>query len=41
VRYFGAGTQRIQAEVEARFPGARTLRWDWDATRRKGAHEVI
>jgi primosomal protein N' (replication factor Y) len=41
VRYFGAGTQRIQAEVEARFPRARTLRWDWDATRRKGAHEVI
>jgi primosomal protein N' (replication factor Y) len=41
VRYFGAGTQRIQAEVEARFPGARTLRWDWDVTRRKGAHEVI
>jgi len=41
VRYFGAGTQRIQAEVEARFPGARTLRWDWDVTRRKGAHDVI
>lgn len=41
VRFFGAGTQRIQAEVEARFPGARTLRWDWDATRRKGSHEVI
>lgn len=41
VRYFGAGTQRIQAEVETRFPGVRTLRWDWDVTRRKGAHEVI
>jgi len=41
VRYFGAGTQRIQAEVEARHPGVRTLRWDWDATRRKGAHAVI
>ncbi|MBF8255675.1 MAG: primosomal protein N' [Anaerolineales bacterium] len=41
VRYFGAGTQRIEAEVEARFPGVRCLRWDWDATRRKGAHEVI
>lgn len=41
VRYFGAGTQRIQAEVEARFPGVRTLRWDWDVTRRKGAHDVI
>jgi primosomal protein N' (replication factor Y) len=41
VRYFGAGTQRIQAEVEARYPGARVLRWDWDVTRRKGAHAVI
>ena len=41
VRYFGAGTQRIEAEMAARFPGARTLRWDWDSTRRKGAHEVI
>jgi primosomal protein N' (replication factor Y) len=41
VREFGAGTQRIQAEVERRFPGARTLRWDWDVTRRKGSHDVI
>ena len=41
VRYFGAGTQRIEAEMEARFPGARSLRWDWDVTRRKGAHQVI
>jgi len=41
IRQFGAGTQRIQAEVESAFPEARTLRWDWDATRSKGAHEVI
>ncbi len=41
VKYFGAGTQRIQAELEAAFPSARTLRWDRDATRTKGAHEVI
>jgi primosomal protein N' (replication factor Y) len=41
VRYFGAGTQRIEAELAARFPKARSLRWDWDATRRKGAHHVI
>jgi primosomal protein N' (replication factor Y) len=41
VREFGAGTQRIQSEVEARYPAARTLRWDWDVTRRKGSHEVI
>ena len=41
VRHFGAGTQRVQAEVERLFPHARTLRWDRDATRSKGAHEVI
>jgi primosomal protein N' (replication factor Y) len=23
------------------FPQARTLRWDWDTTRQKGAHELI
>jgi primosomal protein N' (replication factor Y) len=41
VRHFGAGTQRIQAEVEGGFPAARTLRWDHDATRGKGAHDII
>lgn len=41
VRHFGAGTQRIQAEVEREFPSARTLRWDHDATRAKGAHDII
>ncbi|HET7010034.1 MAG TPA: primosomal protein N' [Anaerolineales bacterium] len=41
VREFGAGTQRIQAEVERRLPAARTLRWDRDVTRRKGSHDVI
>jgi primosomal protein N' (replication factor Y) (superfamily II helicase) len=41
VREFGAGTQRIQSEVEQRYPAARTLRWDWDVTRRKGSHDVI
>jgi primosomal protein N' (replication factor Y) len=41
VRHFGAGTQRIQDEVERTFPGVRTLRWDWDVTRTRGAHDVI
>jgi primosomal protein N' (replication factor Y) len=41
IRQFGAGTQRIQAEVETEFPAARTIRWDWDVTRTKGAHEAI
>jgi primosomal protein N' (replication factor Y) len=41
VRHFGAGTQRIQAELAQAYPAARTLRWDRDATRSKGAHDVI
>jgi primosomal protein N' (replication factor Y) len=41
VRQFGAGTQRVEAEVSREFPGARTLRWDWDVTRTRGAHDVI
>jgi primosomal protein N' (replication factor Y) len=41
VRQFGAGTQRIQTELEATYPGVRALRWDWDVTRTKGAHDII
>lgn len=41
IKHFGAGTQRVQAELEHFLPGVRSLRWDWDATRTKGAHEVI
>ncbi|MFV1857896.1 MAG: primosomal protein N' [Anaerolineales bacterium] len=41
IKQFGAGTQRVQAEVEQMFPGARTLRWDRDTTRGKGAHDTI
>ncbi|MBI3158691.1 MAG: primosomal protein N' [Chloroflexi bacterium] len=41
IRHYGMGTQRVEAEVQALFPDARTLRWDHETTRRKGAHEVI
>jgi primosomal protein N' (replication factor Y) len=41
IRQFGTGTQRVEAEVLNLFPQARTLRWDWETTRHKGAHEVI
>ena len=41
VRHFGAGTQRVVAELERTFPKASVLRWDADSTRTKGAHEVI
>jgi primosomal protein N' (replication factor Y) len=41
IRTYGTGTQRVEAEVQAQFPQARTLRWDYETTRKKGAHEII
>lgn len=41
IRQFGTGTERVEAEVQALFPQARTLRWDYDVTRKKGAHDAI
>lgn len=41
IRQYGTGTERVEAEVQATFPAARTLRWDYETTRRKGAHEAI
>jgi primosomal protein N' (replication factor Y) len=31
----------VEQEVQTLFPQARTLRWDYESTRQKGAHEVI
>jgi primosomal protein N' (replication factor Y) len=36
--YFGAGTQRVEAEVKRLFPKARVLRWDQDTARKRGAN---
>ena len=41
IKYFGAGTQKVQAEVQRLFPDARTLRMDIDTTRGKDAHQQI
>jgi len=41
IREYGLGSERVEAEVKALFPQARTLRWDWDTTRQKDAHEII
>ncbi|MCC6627204.1 MAG: primosomal protein N', partial [Chloroflexi bacterium] len=38
VRYFGAGTQRVEAEVSALWPGARILRWDQDVISHQRTH---
>jgi primosomal protein N' (replication factor Y) len=41
IRQYGTGTERVETEVHAMFPKVRTLRWDYETTRRKGAHEGI
>lgn len=41
IRHFGLGTQKVEEVAQGMFPGVRTLRWDWDATRTKGAHDAI
>jgi primosomal protein N' (replication factor Y) len=41
IRYFGLGTQRVEEELHSRYPEARVVRWDYDATRGRGAHEAL
>jgi primosomal protein N' (replication factor Y) len=39
IRYSGLGTQKLEAEVLARFPNHACLRMDTDTMRRPGSHE--
>jgi primosomal protein N' (replication factor Y) len=41
IREYGLGSERVETEVGQLFPGARVLRWDWETTRQKDAHEII
>jgi primosomal protein N' (replication factor Y) len=41
IRQYGMGTERVESDLHEIFPEARTLRWDYETTRRKGAHEHI
>ncbi len=41
VKFFGAGTERVEQEVKKYFPSARILRMDVDTTRHKNSHESI
>ena len=41
IRFFGAGTQKVEAECARLFPGARVARMDIDTTQRKDAHQAI
>ncbi|MDZ7843375.1 MAG: primosomal protein N' [Anaerolineales bacterium] len=41
IRQLGTGTEQVESTVKRFFPGVRTLRWDRDTTRKKGAHRKI
>jgi primosomal protein N' (replication factor Y) len=41
IRQFGTGTERVEADLQNLYPDVRTLRWDYETTRKKGAHEII
>lgn len=41
IRQYGLGSEKVESEVQTMFPQARTLRWDWETTRQKDAHEMI
>jgi len=38
---FGLGTEKLQEEIENKFPNAKTIRMDVDTTTKKGSHERI
>lgn len=39
IRYFGTGTQRLEEEVNAKFPNHRCIRMDSDTMKRRGSHD--
>ena len=41
IRYSGAGTQKLEAEVRASFPDHRCARMDVDAMRKPGSHDAV
>lgn len=41
IRYFGTGTQKVEAEMHRYFPGVPTLRMDNDTTRTRDAHHEL
>ncbi len=41
IRYFGTGTQKLEAEINKLFPNASTIRMDVDTVTKKNSHEQI
>ncbi len=41
IRYFGTGTEKLEAEIKKLFPEATTIRMDIDTVSKKNSHEII
>lgn len=41
LKFFGSGTQRIEQELTKQFPDLKSIRFDSDTTRTKGAHREL
>ena len=41
IKFLGTGTERLEFELQKKFPNARVIRMDSDTTRRKFSHEEI
>lgn len=41
VKYFGIGTEKVEEEVKKYFPDCKTVRMDFDTTRKKDSYENI
>ncbi|PSB12571.1 primosomal protein N' [Pleurocapsa sp. CCALA 161] len=41
LKFFGSGTQKVTQELAKLFPDLRTIRYDSDTTRNKGAHRQL
>lgn len=41
LKYFGVGTQQVEEQLAAHFPGVAAVRMDLDTTRTKNAHEAL
>jgi len=41
IRAYGLGTEQVESVLKKAFPKAKALRWDWETTRPKDAHELI
>ncbi|HEX7568370.1 MAG TPA: primosomal protein N', partial [Anaerolineaceae bacterium] len=41
IRQYGTGTEKVESDLLQLFPQARTLRYDYETTRQKGAHDLL